>query len=372
MNSFGSFQEIPKNDNKALSDTLIGLGSNQKLFKDQIFPLIQPQIADLKKSKKFKNSKNLTLALLPYPEELESEGGLRRMGIETASANFYKTLKTASWRGLDLENSGISFVSLFEDLGFNSIKHERAGYRGKLKGWLEVFGEGSGGSCVWFGVGGGLDFAETYLREKLGNEEFGGDGAGWSVFKIGPSLNCGGLGEKVFNKNAFSHLSKNFGKIRIYHFGVLAHQTPSDLVQKVEEEGEDGQQREKVYFLGEDGFNFSEFFEVIQEVIQREDRLIMVFDCESIASEYFQGVSDPRVDGLDKKEVFSIFKNLAKFTAKNNHLDAQKTLNLDAVLIGNFNPTVEAMRSPSMLNTILYAFLATLADSRAKSDKNEE
>jgi arginase family enzyme len=85
----------------------------------------------------------------------------------------------------------------------------------------------------------------------------------------------------------------------------------------------------------------------VEENSQKKN-LIFLIDCEAFSSDYFQGVSDPNIDGLSKEQAY----NLASFLAS---LDSLK-----AVLISNYNPTVEKFRSSKFLSSFVYKFVKTL------------
>lgn len=80
----------------------------------------------------------------------------------------------------------------------------------------------------------------------------------------------------------------------------------------------------------------------------------MLIDCESMTSDYFPGVSNPGVFGLDETEIFQMMTDLT-----------QADVNLNAVLLSNYNPAVEARRSADCLIYLVYMLLKGLKDKKA-------
>lgn len=295
-----------------------------RYFSEQIEEIDEKKMKSLDKTGR-------NVALLPFPEELEHEAGVRRRGCENGSSCFIKNLKLTGFRKLE----DLKILSLFDYLGCDTYKHDGDEFRRKFK---EAMGSGFLGAVdLQIVVGGGNHIAEFYFNQIE-------DQAGYTLFKISPKIGNTDLkdSKSVNNFNFMNSLCSQNKELGILHSSVLPYLTTRDDYAKAASLGQ------KVEFFEES--HAPDFEEKVKECLKDGRKLVVLLDCEALSAEFFHGISQPNIDGLNFKGLL----NLAKMIS--SYIDS-----IDALLISNFNPTIEKSRSVSFLNTFVYKILEGVA-----------
>ena len=295
--------------------------NSPEYFKDQI-------------TSQTKNPKS-SIVFFPFPEEMESEGSRRRKGVDTGSSIFFKQITQVSFSLITPLKIDLNF-DWFEELGYDPILHEGQKFRENFSGKFEEAGKGN--QPIFFAVGGGSNIAEIVLNSFEESEL-----ENTVLVKISPFLGIEEIKEngQILNENFFGKFLKGkFEKMKIGHFGLIDYKTTMDNYRKAMDHNH------FVSFMDDETI-IANLGKYVEENSQKKN-LIFLIDCEAFSSDYFQGVSDPNIDGLSKEQAY----NLASFLAS---LDSLK-----AVLISNYNPTVEKFRSSKFLSSFVYKFVKTL------------
>lgn len=291
-----------------------------RFFNEQIKEINGEQIESLDKEAK-------KVFLIPFPEELEHEAGVRRMGCENGSSCFMKNLKLSGFKKLE----SVEVLSMFDYLGWDTHTHDKEGFRKKFGGVLK--GNFIGEKSLKVVIGGGNHIAEFYLGQL-------GDLKDYQLLKISPKIGNTDLqnSKGVNNFNFINDLCSKTENLSITHYSVLPYLTTRDDYDKAVGLGQ------KVEFFEES--QEPNFEQEIQEYIQKGKRVVVLLDCEALSAEFFHGISQPNIDGLNFKGLLNLAKAISGLHMK-----------IDALLISNFNPTIEKGRSVSFLNTFIYKIL---------------
>jgi len=85
---------------------------------------------------------------------------------------------------------------------------------------------------------------------------------------------------------------------------------------------------------------FGVFFELFINwlIVEKKKRCLILFDCETIMSQFMVGVSCPSIEGITKDEYVEMMEVLGENYEK-----------LSGLLVMNYNPTVEAKISAEFL-----------------------
>lgn len=165
------------------------------------------------------------------------------------------------------------------------------------------------------------------------------------ILKISPNLSCGPLviSQKMDNRNYITYL-KDSVRAKVIHFGVLDYTNTQEEVTCVLK-----QDKASIVYLDKLGKTNAEEFGKIVSSFNPKTKVGVLIDCESFTPDYFPGVSDPSVFGLEEKEIFTIVEKLAS-----------SDINLKLLIFSNYNPAVESRRSGDVLFYLIYTLLSKL------------
>lgn len=162
------------------------------------------------------------------------------------------------------------------------------------------------------------------------------------IIKISPCLSRGQPGkEGKRDHNSFVSSMSDTLRSKIVHFGVLDYTTSQSEVNTVLQDDQ-----AKIVYLDKFGKSNVQALAAVLANYGPTTKTAVVIDCESLTPDYFPGVPNPAVFGLEEKEIFGIMDKLGGVD-----------LNMKMLLFANYNPTVESRRSGDVLAYLIYTYL---------------
>lgn len=327
-NSFGSFNQIAgKNPEKEIF-----------LFSQQIIEYkgdsSEPQPQEGTET-------NPKIVLVSYPQHLEHEGGLRRMGSEAGPGVIHKVFAGLPYKKVP----GVTVLNALPYCGIDPHNFQIEQYISRLKNIQSKF---SGKLLI--GIGGGANFIDPFLK-SLENP------LDQKILKISPILGLSDKYSRKINDNYLSYFlehstlqSKNsepknqenldFKKLDITHIGLIGDLLVGPESLKAQELGHKMVQLDEI--------RKQEFD--ISNHLSTEKKSILLLDCEIFSPEFFVGVSSPNTDGFSLQESLQFFDQISK-----------KIDQISSILFVNFNPTVESVRSGNYLSSFIYRIASKIS-----------
>jgi len=204
-----------------------------------------------------------------------------------------------------------------------------------LKDLPENYNKIQSSNNFYYAIGGGMQILSEFVKS------FGFDSSSTVILKISPRIGGkawvkGTENQTLTNANFLSHFKSEVSEsAKIYQFGLQGI-----LCNKEEIENTSSQNNELFWlnqiirnvdigkFDSSKKTQFGVFLETFFQSINK--RVIVLFDCETIESQYMVGVSCPGIEGINKEEYFEMMEIFGE-----NHSI------IDGLLVTNYNPAVE-------------------------------
>lgn len=257
----------------------------------------------------------------------------RRPGSENGPQQFSKVLKYSILAAINDDRS--NYLDCFAFFGTDVHLFDFAGFKAKFS----VIAEHLTAKDLTVCIGGGSSILNVLATQDSKID---------SIIKISPNLSRGDFstGNKMTNSNYITCLDEAT-RSKIIHFGILDYtntQKEVDLVVK--------QDKAKVMFLDKMGRGNSKLFAEMLKGLKEGTNVTIIIDGESLTPDYFPGVSNPAIFGLEEKEIFEIMEIMG-----NTHV------NFKHICFTNYNPAVESRRTGDCLTYFLYTLFKSLKTS---------
>jgi len=287
--------------------------NSPRFFKDQIINYTEDSKITLE----------VGAIIVGYPHSTDGEGSIRRMGSENGPDAINKLLKGIPFRPLD---GGKIILNAIDYAGTDSIHFDLTSYSTKINSLLKKI-KCSGCKPLFIIIGGGNDILSAVLGPLLLK-----DVDSCSILKISQSLAL--KNGPLSNETYLSHFNETFishyQNIKMHHIGLVGRVCTN-------------QELSSAISLGHE----TEMLESLTPGSILKATNLALLDCESFSSDYFHGISTPNCTGLNKDQALMIYQELGRCD------------NLEMLVISNFNPTIEKMRSGYYLIGFLYELLKT-------------
>lgn len=254
----------------------------------------------------------------------------RRPGSDSGPRQFCKLIKYSPL--VAIKNIHATYWDCFEYMESESHLFSNSSFKTKYKTLIEQCSEKDLAICV----GGDSSSLNTLLEADKEVDV---------ILKISSNLSRGPMEitQEMDNSNYITYLNEET-RAKIIHYGILDYTNTQEQVNCVLIKD-----KAKVVFLDKLGKTNSIELSKLLTGLNPKTKLAVMIDCESLTPDYFPGVSDPSIFGLEEDEIFSIVEKLAS-----------ADVNLKLLIFSNYNPAVESRRSGDILCYLIYSMLMKL------------
>ena len=253
---------------------------------------------------------------------------LRRPGSETGPSQFCKILKFSHLKAIGDPHS--TYLNCFSYIGTDMHLFKQSSFTSKFAALHDHLQARDTVVCV------GGDSSILPVMTAI-------DGDFDVIVKVSPCLSRQSIADDGKRDHA-NYVSSMDGSLRakIVHFGLLDNLNSQSDVDIVLNED-----KAKIMFLDKFGKTNVQAFNELLSGLTPKTKLGVMIDCESLTPDYFPGVTNPSIFGLDEKEIFGIMEKIGSIDVR-----------LKMLLFANYNATVESTRSGDVLTYLIYSFLA--------------